>query len=139
MTNEIKIWFTNNLAKSMEFLYVSNDIIGIIKCKLGSDGRKYIKNGIKRKKPYSKEKVEFCYNELFTYLTDMENTEKEIKESSLYLEIEISKGAAKSWFKYDEDNMEIVIEKLSGLFWEEFNDINYLDFLRPRVVKNYYA
>ena len=97
------------------------------------------KNGLRRKRQYSKDKAEFCYDELWNYLLDKENTEKGIKECVYYLEIECRKENARSWFNYDENNMSDVIEKLSELFWKEFNEIYFLDFLKPKEIKNYYA
>ncbi len=88
---EIKVWFTDNLSKHLQFLYVSNDMIGMIKCKIGSDGRKYLKTGLRKRKKHSKEKAELCFDELFHYLLDKENTEKKAKDCSFHLEINLFK------------------------------------------------
>lgn len=63
----------------------------MIKCKIGSDGRKYLKTGLRKRKKYSNEKAELCFDELFHYLLDKENTEKKAKDCSFHLEINLFK------------------------------------------------
>lgn len=72
-------------------------MIGMIKCKIGSDGRKYLKTGLRKRKKHSKEKAELCFDELFHYLLDKENTEKKSKDCSFHLEINLFKKLICTW------------------------------------------
>lgn len=72
-------------------------MIGMIKWKIGSDGRNYLKTGLRKRKKYSNEKAELCLDELFHYLLDKENTEKKAKDCSFYLEINLFKKLICTW------------------------------------------
>lgn len=129
---EISIWLYNNLTKNLEFLYASPSELGIIKCKIASSGKLYTRNGLKKKKAYNSEKLETKCTLLDEFLKNLTSTSKKQDECNFYLIINLVKFNDESWYTFDEDYVDSVIEKLSDLFWSEFNEIYYLDFLRPK-------
>lgn len=129
---ELSIWFYNNLTKNLEFLYASQTELGIIKCKFASNGKLYTKNGLRKKKTYNSEKLETKCIVLDEFLKSLTSTSRKQDECNFYLKVNLVKDNDESWYMFDEDYMDIVIEKLSDLFWSEFNEIYYLDFLRPK-------
>jgi hypothetical protein len=131
--SEINIKYFNQQKRKLEILSISFDKFGFLNVPLGSDGRIFSKKSNEKYKRIDIKKTDSYFDSIYKMLINSEHKTKLIrKEHDEFLSIVVETCSCDENYDFIGVNMYSLINLLSDLLSKEFNEVYFLDFLKPK-------